>query len=509
MKGYKEDKNKFIFIFLTTVAGLFFYFNAAIAHALDVSIVNFLLPKCESNDCQLPFEVKAEYILSWPEATFLVNKKTNDSITDFTKLNDYQQVFSDYFKNKTRLLSPDKCDIEVQMLTIDPETVLFDGVIFDVTFSCLEKERSFQFENELFLEYFDLQTNIIRMFIGYYDELLSELILDNKNTFATIGYNKPSSREVIELDDTFNEGAKSKNSNAQQLATATVKDMVSISVENDALDFPSEKDIKIASSEIVSTIAEKDNSNAGKPLSLSREKNNWLEKLTGRIRRDQDKNRLLTLFIVLMLGFLHTLEAGHSKTILASLLIDKKMNIQQGLGYATVFTITHIADILLLGILFLTANAFVNVYTLLPHLQTFSLYALIFIAIYLLIKNTLHYLEHKFKRHHHHHGHHHHHHEIESNTNFKHQLYIGFITGLAPCLFGWSIFMLFLSTGRMWFVIPLILAFGAGIFLALGLISLIVVKLKDSFFNKYKWIGELSPIISALLLFAFGLWQLL
>lgn len=507
MKVSKEDQNKYIFIFLITVIGLFFYFNAVRAHALDVSIVNFLLPECESNNCQLPAELKAEYILSWPEATFLINKKTNDNVTDFTKLNDYQQVFSDYFKNKTKLLSPKKCSMDVQMLAVDPETIIFDGVLFEVTFNCFEKGQSFQFENKLFLEYFDLQTNIVRVFNGYYEKLLSGLTLDNKNTSVTIGYSEQSSNEAIEIVDVFNDDAKSKNSDANQLATTSVKDAANIQSENEALDFSDGKNIKNASSTIIDTITAKDDFDVGRFSSLPKEKSSWLEKLTNKIKDNQDKSRLLILFIVLMLGFLHTLEAGHSKTILASLLIDKKMNMRQGLGYATVFTITHIADILFLGILFLTANAFINIYALLPHLQIFSLYALIFIAIYLLIKNTLHYFKHKFA-HHHHHGHHHHH-EIGPSTSFKHQLYIGFIAGLAPCLFGWSIFMLFLSTGRMWFVIPLILAFGIGIFLALGLISLIVVKLKDSFFNKYKWIGELSPIISALLLFAFALWQLL
>ena len=507
MKNHKAKQGKLIFVFLFSMISLFFYSNVVKAHALDVSIVNFLLPKCESNNCKMPVEIKAEYILSWPEAAFLINKKTNDNVTDFTKLNDYQYIFNDYFKNKTRLFSSKKCNMDVKLPMIDPETILFDGVLFEVTFDCLEKEQSYKFENELFLEYFDLQTNIVRIFNGFYEELLDESILDSKNIFAVIQYNEPTSDENIEIINIFNEEAKSKNSNSQKLATTTVKNIINILSENDVLDVDNEKDNKLNSTEATNIATIKDDFDIVKPERSSMEKNSWLEKLTSKIKYNHNENRLLVLFIVLMLGFLHTMEAGHSKTILAALLIDKKMNMRQGIGYAMVFTITHVADILLLGILFLTANAFIDIYALLPYLQIFSLYALLLIAIYLLIKNTLHYLKHKLK-HHHHHGHHHHH-EINSRAGFKHQLYIGFITGLAPCLFGWSIFILFLSTGLTWFVVPLTLMFGFGIFLALGIISFIVVILKDGFFSKYKWIGELSPIISALLLFFFALWQLL
>ena len=113
MKNYKRKQSKLIFVFLFSIISLFFYSNVVKAHALDVSIVNFLLPKCESNNCKMPVEIKAEYILSWPEAAFLINKKTNDNVTDFTKLNDYQYIFNDYFKNKTRLFSSKKCNMDV------------------------------------------------------------------------------------------------------------------------------------------------------------------------------------------------------------------------------------------------------------------------------------------------------------------------------------------------------------------------------------------------------------
>ena len=439
-------KYQFVFIFLMAVAGLFFYVSATQAHALDVSIINFLLPKCESGDCKFPPTISAECIISWPEAAFLINKKTGDNITDFEKLEDYHQVFADYFKSKIVLYGEEECDLSVgDMLEIDPETIIFDGVIFEVNFNCKKEEQSLKVESNLFLEYFDLQTNIIRVFNGFYDELLSESVLDKKETVATIKYHKQAVVEDIKTVDTFNEEAKSKNINAKELATTTIKDIVDSSADN--------KEVDVRSPGLSRT-----------------EKNSLLEKLTNKIKYSQNKNWFFTLLIVLLLGFLHTLEAGHSKTILASLLIDKQMNIRQGLGYALVFTITHVADILLLGILFLSANAFFDIYTLLPYLQIFSLYALLLIASYLLIKNTIHYFEHKFN-HHHHHGHHHHVHEKETAGGFKHQLYIGFLAGLAPCLFGWSIFMLFLSTGRVWFVIPLTLVFGLGIFFLSKIIS--------------------------------------
>ncbi|HRI05665.1 MAG TPA: sulfite exporter TauE/SafE family protein [Candidatus Dojkabacteria bacterium] len=252
------------------------------------------------------------------------------------------------------------------------------------------------------------------------------------------------------------------------------------------------------------------------------QKADWISKLTSQIG---EVSLFPLMGIVFLLGLLHTLEAGHSKTILGGMLVDRKVDIKQAMGYITIFTVTHIADIVLIGIIFLVANSFVDVYSQLPYLQIFSLYALMFISFYLLlkavvelIKEGIHKYQHKHNHEHHHHHEHDHEHEHEhghthaeydSNTSFGKQLLMGFVAGLAPCLFGWTIFMAVLSTRNIWALFPVIISFGLGIFLALTIFALIVLRLKKSVLKEGSIISHLSPILSSLILFIYSLTQIL
>lgn len=210
----------------------------------------------------------------------------------------------------------------------------------------------------------------------------------------------------------------------------------------------------------------------------------------------------VAILLVFLLGLLHTLEAGHSKTVLASFLIQKKASLKDGLLFAAVFTVTHIADIVILGLVLFITNAFVDVFSRLSYLQTFSLYTLLFISVYMLFRNLSHYLRHIFKLEHEHtHSHEH----VIDPKDIKKQLIVGFLVGLSPCLFGWSIFMVILSTRKIWAIFPIILSFGLGIFCALALIAIIVAKFKVRIMDRYAWLADLSPVISSLLLVLFAL----
>lgn len=238
------------------------------------------------------------------------------------------------------------------------------------------------------------------------------------------------------------------------------------------------------------------NAPSGRKLSL-------LEKLSQGYLDVRTTSLTKAILFVFLMGLLHTLEVGHSKTILSSFLIQNKAKMKDGFMFAGIFTLTHIADIVVLGIVLYITNAFVDVFTRLSYLQTFSFYALLFISAYMLLTNISHYIQHRFLKTIHGHEHRH---EIEiSAKSIKKQLFLGFLAGLSPCLFGWSIFMVILTTKKIWVIFPIILSFAMGIFVALSIFVIIIIKTKSRIFDRFEWLSEVSPIISSLLLLVFAL----
>lgn len=532
-------KQKIKILILPLILFLIFFGSQTVkADPPDESGLSFLLPDCQSQSCEIGKIINAQYVISWPEALYLINAKTGDKISDASKIKDYQSLFIDYIKQNSSLSSKNEiCEFFLDKFPeLDPETVLFDGIQYDGHFTCQENISNMIFKDSLFMDYIDTQTNFV-------------WILDSDNKLLKqIYFKKGKESAVLEFSNLLKSTIDSNKADIDKETDSPIKPVKKpalISFDKNlktasSLTMIAKEDVSSTSSSLA-TIDKKDNN-----LTLKQTENNMprastsAENMYSSISDKQGSNNSLnqrsrfssfllnvlkggkqttwplTLLLVFLLGMLHSLESGHSKTILAALLINKNISLRRSFGYAAVFTITHVADILLLGILFISANLFFNLYSLLPHLQIFALYALLFIATYLLIKSSTHYIQHKLGYEHEHHHHHHHHHDHEhehgsasASDDFKHQLYIGFIVGLAPCLFGWSIFMLFLSTGLTWFIIPLILAFAFGIFLSLVLISMAIVKLKDHFMDRIGWLGDISPIISALLLLIFALWQII
>jgi len=447
------------------------------AHPMDISYADVYVGK-DVNDQPLPSDTLQVLVhLSWPEAALLFETsevgqpKAEETLSttlssssgtlDLSqigldaklltkKLANNQAILVDYFKENLLFYNNDKiCGLKFKEIPELPEEeVLFGrGIQMNLEYFCPQPLEKITIIDEIFTDKFEAQINLVNIFSGPNKTLKGALLT-------------PSSKDLT-LDLTN-----------QQISPESSK-TVSLNQSSKFFD-------KIAS------------------IFVSKGKNSVL----------------LAMFLVFLLGFLHTLEAGHSKTILASFLLNKEVSYKDGLLYVGVFTLTHIADIIILGIILLVTNSFVDVFSKLPFLQTFSLYALLFISIYMLFSNLAHLIQHQFGINQ---GHDHdeigvlpnieHHKESFSHKKqlVKNQLVLGFITGLAPCLMGWSIFMVILSTKKIWTLFPIILSFGLGIFVALALISLVVIRLKIKLFEKNRWIGEVSPLISSALLVIFAL----
>jgi len=222
-----------------------------------------------------------------------------------------------------------------------------------------------------------------------------------------------------------------------------------------------------------------------------------VDKLSNDFNGAYQNSLLLVLIMVFLLGLLHALETSHRHINLTDYLFRKKARLKNSLSFAIVSTFVHITNIIVLGLILLVVNSFTDIFLRLPFLKSFSLYVLLFISIYLFFKNIAYYLQHKFK--------------IIQTPDYPSQslpnknIVLNFITGLSPCIFDWSIFMIILSFNKIWSIFPVIFSFALGIFAGLIIITILINKLKHKFFNKNQWLALISPVLSSLILFSFAL----
>src|SRR5690606_9103760 len=82
----------------------------------------------------------------------------------------------------------------------------------------------------------------------------------------------------------------------------------------------------------------------------------------------------------------------------------------------------------------------------------------------------------------------------------KEQLMIAFVSGLAPCIMGWTIFVLIVSTGALWLLLPAVIAFGIGAFLFLLGLAYLVHLFKDKMISHVQCLSRWTSLISGVLL---------
>ncbi len=65
--------------------------------------------------------------------------------------------------------------------------------------------------------------------------------------------------------------------------------------------------------------------------------------------------------------------------------------------------------------------------------------------------------------------------------------------------------MVVLSSGSLWTLFPVILAFGAGIFVALAMLVLVIGKSRHLLYGRFNLLQKYSPLLSSVLLLGFAL----
>lgn len=228
-------------------------------------------------------------------------------------------------------------------------------------------------------------------------------------------------------------------------------------------------------------------------------KEGFMDKLKSSLIDNIEKPSVSIFLILFMIGFLHSLEAGHSKTLVV-LSVSERRSIKEIFGIVLTFVVTHVADILVLSIGLYVAFPWINSYALGSVLEKYALYGILGISGYQIISwiNNDSKTRRNISKHNHLHL-------LEKKKSFSQTLWIAFLSGLAPCAMGWTVFVLIISSGKFLLAIPYTIVFALGIASAVLLLAFGSHFLSRKASKKWKKLGRFVPLVSYLLIFIFSL----
>lgn len=204
----------------------------------------------------------------------------------------------------------------------------------------------------------------------------------------------------------------------------------------------------------------------------------------------------ILMFSIGVLWFLHAIGPGHSKWILISQIIDDSMSYPKSILYCGVFTLIHLLDIIVVVVITKIFFNFLDPSVYLSTIGRVSAILVVWIGVYIGYYSLQKYRKKKKKDT-----------EISDTTmQKKNYILMAIITGLTPCAFGWSIFLMLMAIGKMSLAPPLLLSLWIGIFLCLSLIASITWFMKDRIYTFSPKISMVSPIISSFFIIIIGIW---
>lgn len=226
---------------------------------------------------------------------------------------------------------------------------------------------------------------------------------------------------------------------------------------------------------------------------------------------------------IFALGFIHASMPGHGKGILFSYLTQVERKFRHALGFITTFTITHLADVIILslGLTFLSSSySSAKISTVLKYVGGAGL---LLLAVFMIIKgitdirslrkqgkeaNLRNYegnmqsteaagavCESRFVRSAR---------LTAEKKSTKSAVLLGLLTGLAPCPFGWAIILLLMSLGKLALVPPVIIVFAFGIFVFLLLVAIAFFLARGVASKLFTAYGRYSRLVSGVLLLIFA-----
>lgn len=230
----------------------------------------------------------------------------------------------------------------------------------------------------------------------------------------------------------------------------------------------------------------------------------------------------LYLPTAILLGALHGLEPGHSKTMMAAFIIAIRGTIWQAILLGLCAAVSHSFLISLLAIGALQFGSQWNAENIEPYVQLGSAAAVLGMALWMFLRTRrdLH------AAHHHHHGHEHHHHHEHGNEEFQdahereHAMEIerrfagrtvntpqialfGLTGGLMPCPAAFSVLVVCLQLKRVTLGFAMVGAFSFGLALTMVASGVVAAWSVQRAHRKFRGFGEMmrrAPYVSCALL---------
>jgi ABC-type nickel/cobalt efflux system permease component RcnA len=460
------------------------------AHPLDVSSTTFLL-----QDKTIQWTT---YLHNY-EVTILLAKKWH-AITEVGEVYPYADEILDYFKNHVNILNNgNTCEIrDLRLIKKEAFQVLASGFQLEYTILCTEKIGSLITHVNLFTD-FELQTNRLS-------------IIESDGTEA---YYKVWTHKITELQ--YKRGEKIEQKDTDQDGVSDEEELVYKTdpknrdtdgdhyLDGEEINYgwdPLNKMLSYGQSQRMEypkiflitpkTGITQINTNTSHARDLSQNGigsdifQKVLKIIGNTISKEDETSFFIIFFLVMGLGFLHAIGPGHAKSLLAAMMIHKKASFWTGLKFIGIFSVTHIIDIFFLYLCLVLFMRFFDSTMLINIIPKISAITLLCLGIYLIFRAWKGY-------------------EEKEETYSNSQTWIMWIVaGIAPCTFGWSLFFLLLSLGKISWIPPLIFAIALWIFLCLFWILIIIHSSKDILYSKSSSLSKYSLHFSAF--FIFCLW---
>ncbi len=240
---------------------------------------------------------------------------------------------------------------------------------------------------------------------------------------------------------------------------------------------------------------------------------------------------LFAFGVALVLGAFHALSPGHGKTVVAAYLVGAKGTVRHAFLLGLIVTTTHVASVVLLGLVTLWLSQYVVPEKIYPWLGFSSGLLIVLIGGWMFVKRLRiavaakrsrlrHDHDHVHDHHGHGHGHHDHdhghahdhghdhvmRHADDSPVSFFELLVLGVTGGMVPCPSALVVLLSAVALHRIAFGLALIGVFSIGLASVLILIGVVVVKAGNflSGSQRMGWLVTRLPVASAVVVTVLG-----
>lgn len=463
--------------FLFFILQLFTSQNAD-AHAFDNTLTSIFYNSDYRGNHLSKNELYGVFSSNWIQFSAIIEGAKSNVVLDETTLLQKSEVIEDFIKNNITIKGNDRiCTIKFNdLFVVNPELVELSPIDVDFKITCDDEIDEFSILNLAFLLASPLQSNNLDILNGNGLEVKASDSFSNQNK-SPVAFSISKESEIESKLNISNQPYTSASQSIYKYFT----DQMIIIFKDKLVNFTFD-------------------------------------------------NIYFVVGISLLVGLFHALESGHGKLILASVIINNKLDFKRSTLFAAIFTLSHMSDIFIFAILLYFIDfQFPQLIT--SQIRFYALIIFITVSLYLFIKSIYNILraqklnEHahlyeQFTHHHSHHTHDHHHHddhehgdhthpELEiGKKSMKEHLILAFTTGLAPCLTGWLILTTIFTTGRFWIILPVLISFSLGIFVVEVLFAIAVSYFRVKVEGILENLNNMISLLSGSLLLSVGIFAL-